>query len=478
MQDADRSEPSQGRYVVYGEIASGGMATVEYGRRMGPLGFARPVAIKRPHAHFLKDPSFVAMFVDEARLGARLQHANIVPILDLVDDGGRLALVMEYVHGETLEKLLELARARGEQVPVPIATALIAAVLHGLHAAHEVRADGGTPLGIVHRDVSPQNILVGADGGPRVLDFGIAKGEERMTATPSGQIKGKPLYMPPEQLGAEPIDRRADVYSASVVLWEALAGQELFDAESEAAVMKAVLERAIPPLRTVRPDISEALEAIVHKGLARQPGVRFASAHEMAIALEHEVGIATASQVSAWVQRLAGERLVQRAEKLQRMQASAEAEHAARVVNAAPIEPVVVDPVPSDHASTLRVTRVRALALALAAIGALLLALVLWRATREPERSAEPAAESRSIHVATPKPAAPIEPPPPIAPAPAPAPATQEPQPTKRAATKHKPAADRAEQTSPAHRPSPSASCAQPYTIDAQGIRHPKPECL
>ena len=481
MQAADRSEPAQGRYVVYGEIASGGMATVEYGRRVGPLGFARPVAIKRPHAQFLKDPVFVSMFVDEARLGARLQHANIVSILDLVDDGGRLALVMEYVHGETLDALLELAKARGEPVPVPIATALIAAVLHGLHAAHETRADGGALLGVVHRDVSPQNILVGADGAPRVLDFGIAKGAERMTATPSGTIKGKLLYMPPEQLRGEPVDRRADVFSASAVLWEALTGDALFDAPSESAVMHAVLERAIALPSTRRPDVPEALDRIVHRGLLRDAAARFGSARDMALALERDVGTATASDVSAWVLHLAGDRLVGRAAMLQRMQAAAEAQSAARVVSAAALEPPTAI---ASEVTGIQVAsrRKRGRVLALAAIGIALIALLLWQLTRPTET---PPAAQQTPPVA-PRPLAPAVALEPVA-APAPAPIAQpepsEPPPQRAPRPRHLPNADRS--TADLARPprtaapaKPTAQCAQPYVIDAQGIRHPKPECL
>jgi serine/threonine-protein kinase len=493
MAIAEPSAPASGRYVVYGEIASGGMATVEYGRRVGPLGFARPVAIKRPHAQFLKDPSFVSMFVDEARLSARLHHANIVSTLDLVEDDGRLGLVMEYVHGETLARLLELALARGERVPVPIATALVTSVLQGLHAAHETRDDKGEPLGIVHRDVSPQNVLVGEDGAPRVLDFGIAKGIGRLTATPTGHIKGKLLYMAPEQLRAQALDRRADIYAASAVLWETLIGQALFEAPSESAVIQAVLELPVKAPSALRAEVPAALDRIVMRGLARNPSLRFETAREMALALERDVGIATQSELSAWVQHLAGEQLANRARELQRMQAQAEAGQAARIVEAhtqrlvtpvqalvesaqRPIEQVATDPTPQRGfgANGLRWTAVFA--------GLLLIAVALWSIARNTQPAPlPPAAEVAPIKEA-PAPVTTLRPgaQPPSSPV-APKPTASEPVPVPAASNTsppkpRKPAAP-ARATPPAAA-KPKPDCTQPYVIDADGIKHPRPECL
>src|SRR5262245_57822243 len=148
------------RYEVYGQIASGGMATIDYGRLLGPRGFVRPVAIKRLHAQYAKDADFVAMFIDDARIASRLHHANVIPTLDVIEAPAGLALVMQYVHGESLATLLALALARGELVPVRVAVTLVSAILHGLHCAHEAKGDRGEPLAIVHRDVSPQNVLI------------------------------------------------------------------------------------------------------------------------------------------------------------------------------------------------------------------------------------------------------------------------------------------------------------------------------
>ena len=225
-----------GRYTLYGEIASGGMATVHFGRMAGAVGFSRPVAVKRLHPQFAKDPAARAMFVDEARLVSRIRHVNVVPTLDVVATDGQLYLVMEYVQGESLARLMRAAWERYDQVPVPIALAILSHVLHGLHAAHEATSESGEPLEVVHRDVSPQNILVGTDGIARVLDFGIARAAQRIESTEESVLKGKIAYMAPEQFGDGEVTRRADLYSAGVVLWEMLAGQRLFDKSDEARI--------------------------------------------------------------------------------------------------------------------------------------------------------------------------------------------------------------------------------------------------
>src|SRR5258708_4521250 len=163
-----------GRYVLYGAIASGGMATVHFGRLVGAAGFARPVAIKRLHAQFARDPDFVKMFLDEARLAARVAHPNVVQTLDLVEATDEVFLAMDYVRGLALSSLVKMMRTRRERIAVPICVGILIGVLEGLHAAHEATDDMGAPLDLVHRDVSPQNVLVGTDGIPRLLDFGIA----------------------------------------------------------------------------------------------------------------------------------------------------------------------------------------------------------------------------------------------------------------------------------------------------------------
>ena len=319
--EADERHAAGGsRYQVYGEIASGGMAVVQYGRLSGPSGFTRGVAIKRLHAQFARDPHFVAMFLDEARLAARVAHANVIPTLDVLSTPGEVSVVMEYVPGEALSGLLTLASARGLSVPVRIAVTLLCGTLHGLHAAHETRSEQDELLHIVHRDVSPQNILVGSDGVARLIDFGIAKARGRSRVTPTGELKGKLAYMAPEQYRGEEVDRRVDVYGASVVLWETLTGRMLFDGPSDAAVARAVLGDEVPKPSAFRADIPEALDRLVLRGLCRERDLRFATAKEMALALEREIGVVSQSEVSEWVHGLAGELLSTRAETVRQMQ--------------------------------------------------------------------------------------------------------------------------------------------------------------
>jgi len=309
-----------GRYQLFGEIASGGMATVHYGRMTGPAGFARTVAIKRLHPQFAKAPEFVAMFIDEARLAARILHPNVVSTLDIVTRDDETLLVMDYVQGVTLAHLLR--EAGTTRLPPAIAVAIVLGALDGLHAAHEARTEGGAPLGVVHRDVSPQNIIVGADGVARVADFGIAKAAGRLQTTHDGQVKGKTAYMAPEQIRGRDVDRRTDVYAAAVVLWEALAGRRLFTGDSPAAVMNAVLEKPVPTVSEARRELPAELDAVVSKGLCRDPGGRFATAREMAVALETAIRPASTRDVGDWVATAASGVLDTRARRVADMEAS------------------------------------------------------------------------------------------------------------------------------------------------------------
>jgi serine/threonine-protein kinase len=302
-----------GRYVLYGELASGGMATVHFGRLSGPVGFSRTVAIKRLHPHFAKDPEFVTMFLDEARLCGRIRHPNVVPTLDVVTTEGEIFIVMEYVAGEALSKLMKMAAAKNILMPPKVAATILSSVLHGLHAAHMTKDEHGRELGIVHRDVSPQNILVGADGTARVLDFGVAKAAGRLQTTRDGQLKGKIAYMPPEQLSGMPVTKLVDIYAASVVLWEALTGRRLFDGETEAIVLARAIEGCVDPPSSHNAFLEPAVDAVVLRGLARDPEMRFSTAREMALALEQTIGLASPSEVGEWVEMVCGEELARRA---------------------------------------------------------------------------------------------------------------------------------------------------------------------
>jgi serine/threonine-protein kinase len=291
------------------------MATVHLGRLLGHVGFERTVAIKRLHAHFAQDPDFVSMFLDEARVVARIRHPNVVPTLDVVAVEGELFIVMEYVPGESLARLIKAAGAQGARIPPPFVATLLAGVLHGIHAAHEATSERGEPLGVVHRDISPQNILVGTDGVARVLDFGVAKAAGRLQTTREGQLKGKIAYMAPEQVSGE-VGRASDIYSASVVLWEALTGRRLFAGTNEGHVVKLVLENRVPPPSEIVSDLPSVLDALTLRGLSRDPADRFATAQEMALALEDALPPVAPSRIGAWVQATAPKTLDDRRERV------------------------------------------------------------------------------------------------------------------------------------------------------------------
>jgi serine/threonine-protein kinase len=312
-----------GRYVLHDEIASGGMATVHYGRLIGPVGFARTVAIKRLHDHYAKDPDFVSMFLDEARIAARIVHPNVVQIHDVVMLENELFLVMDYVHGESLARISRALRRDRERIPLDVVSAIVCGALHGLHAAHEAKSDEGEPLRIVHRDVSPENTLIGADGVARVLDFGVAKAVGRAQTTRDGQVKGKLGYMAIEQLRGGEVDRRTDVYAAGVVLWEALTLERLFLADNEGMTVTNVLERKVQPPGSISPDIPKALDGLVLKALDRNPRRRFDSAREMALALEEIVPVASASRVATWMEGAVGDHLLERSRVVARIEANA-----------------------------------------------------------------------------------------------------------------------------------------------------------
>jgi hypothetical protein len=302
-----------GRYTILAELAHGGMATVYYGRLLGAVGFSRSVAVKQLHPQYARSPEFVAQFLDEAQLTARIRHPNVVSVLDVVTRRGELFVVMEYVPGEPLSRLVRFA---GEPLPIEIASAVLMHVLLGLHAAHEATTEHGERLEIVHRDVSPQNILVGVDGESHILDFGIAKAATRLHSTESGQIKGKLAYMAPEQLNNLAIDRRADVFAAGIVLWELLTGQRLFGRGDHAATLTAALECSVRRPSELRAGIAPELDEVVLKALARSTADRFATARDMAIALEAAAAPASALTVGAWLEKVAGASLRERSLRL------------------------------------------------------------------------------------------------------------------------------------------------------------------
>jgi serine/threonine protein kinase len=274
------------RFELIAELASGGMGTVFLARLGGAGGFQRLYAIKRLHEHLARHTEFIEMFLDEARLAARIHHPNVVPILEIGTTDAGYYLVMEYVEGDTAGHLFHCASQEEKVVGVRVAIRIVLDVLAGLHAAHEGTDDEGRSLELVHRDVSPHNILVSVDGVSRITDFGIARAASRLAVTRTGQLKGKIAYMAPEQARSEKIDRRADVFAMGICFWEMLARQRLFKAEAEGETLNRLLYEPIPSVRSVDPGIPRELDEIVAKALTRDLDKRYATAAEFSDALE------------------------------------------------------------------------------------------------------------------------------------------------------------------------------------------------
>ena len=309
-----------GRYEVLVPIASGGMATVYLARARGAGGFARDVALKLTHMHLRESPDFQSLLLEEAKLASSIRHHNVVSVLDVGDDPLGLFLVMDYVEGDTLSGVLRRARAVGEPLAKPLATRILLDALAGLHAAHETRDADGNPLQIVHRDFSPQNILVGIDGVAKLTDFGIAKAATRAGNTSTGILKGKIAYMSPEQARGSPLDRRADVWSAGVLAWEIATGRPLWPRDSEDVATLIKLVTTPPPrLREIDPTVSEALDEAVAKALTMDPAERWPSADAFAKALAVVAPAATNEEVAAAVRALAGPKLEQRRTQVRSM---------------------------------------------------------------------------------------------------------------------------------------------------------------
>jgi serine/threonine-protein kinase len=417
------AERIAGRYVLSEPLASGGMGAVYLGRLLGPAGFARTVAIKKPHKHLAEDPQLLAMFLDEARLVARIRHVNVVATLEVVAEGDDYCIVMEYVPGASLLALLRARQAGGRPMPVAATVAIVCGMLRGLHAAHEARSETGEPLGIVHRDVSPGNVIVGSDGIARVLDFGVAKATNRLVVTPGTELKGKLAYMAPEYLTRRTVTFASDLFSAGVVLWECLALERLFAAGDSVATMHRILQLAVPPPsyavgasgrnRDELPLI-ERLDGIVMRALQREPRERYGSALQMAAAIEQAVMPAPVDDVAKLLEASVPDVLAQRAALVARVEASTPSTDRARGNAGPPVDDLSAThtmPTPSDVSTAARrlsATRlVVAVAAAVIGVGSGVTTFLLARA---PRSSVVPAATS--VPAAT---AAPPEHPPPIA---------------------------------------------------------------
>ena len=303
-----------GRYALFDQFAEGGIATVHFGRIDGAGGFSRIVAIKRLLPHLVKNDEFTEMLLKEARLAARVRHPNVVPTLDVVASQGDVLLILEYVHGESLSALCRTqAKFVKDHLPVDIAVAVMLDVLSGLCAVHEATDEKGRLLGLVHRDISPPNVVVGADGYSRVLDFGIAKALEHIDESMPNRLKGKIGYMAPEQIRGERASQRSDVFAAGVILWELLATRRLFVSSVESDRMKQIVSGDYPRLSRYRPGLSRQLEQVTKRALAVDPNDRFANSREFADALEQAALRASARRVAQWVSDLAAKTLSDRA---------------------------------------------------------------------------------------------------------------------------------------------------------------------
>jgi serine/threonine protein kinase len=297
-----------GRYQILRHLATGGMADL-----LIAIDGDRHVVIKRIRSEQAKDPQFVRMFLDEARLAGSLHHPNIVEVLDIGDDRGEYFFTMEYVHGEDLRNVLRELNRRHDKLPTQQIIAIMCAAAAGLHHAHEKRGADRELLGIVHRDVSPANILVGYDGRVKVADFGIAKAVLRQVETRSGTLKGKVSYMSPEQVTGRPIDRRSDVYALGIVLWEVATARRLFKGDNDFLVMSSIVQGEIPKPSLHRDDLPPPLEHIIMKALATNPSARFQTADDLRYALEHfaeSLGMRpTAASIADYMKKLFGSRL-------------------------------------------------------------------------------------------------------------------------------------------------------------------------
>lgn len=455
-----------GRYVLGPELGAGGMATVTFGVATGALGFARPVAIKRIHPTLVHDSNSLREAIrDEARIAARVRHPNVVAVLDVIEQDDEVGIVLEYVHGAALSSLLRHSKAGQTPVPLGVAVAIVVDTLHGLHAAHSAVDEAGSRLDVVHRDVSPQNVIVGSDGVARVLDFGISKADNRASVTRDGNVKGKLRYMAPEQVVGE-ASSASDTYAAGLVLWEALAGHSPFeDGEQDAHAVARALMGVSVAVSAHRPDVPPALDGILARALELDPRDRFGSAAEMAAALEATGLAASRTQVAAWVEDLAKDELEARARVVALLEQGMSAAHEApRVVAEKTSADAVVREAPAHG------RRSRILPWALAAVlglTAIWLGLGARNAPRPATAGAPGAASSASgIGVVPPAvasvsgvvpPAASV-----IAAPPAPAPSA-----IGRPAGKLRKA-----------RPGAALDCAVPYTVDPSGDHHYRRECF
>lgn len=376
-----------GRYEILFPIASGGMATVYAARVRGEGRFQKPVAIKLMLPHLTRDERFSTMFMDEATLAAHIESPHVVGTLDLGREGDTLYMVMDLVIGPTLRELLSPGR-----LPAPMTAAVIVQTARGLHDAHQARSAAGEPLRLVHRDVSPHNVLVGVDGRARLSDFGVARAIHRQSHTETGELKGKLAYFSPEQLEArDDLDHRSDIFALGIVAWEAFTGERLFAAPNPLALAKLIANLEIPRLDE-RAGLPTPVADVIARALQRDAGRRFQTADDMANALEQaargSIGLASASELGATVRAQGGARIRDLERRIQRLMSEDSFEVTPPVVVTEELEVTVSERNAGGHgARTLR-----RVAVALAGIVAVGVGVTWGWGAMEPAESPPPPA--------------------------------------------------------------------------------------
>jgi len=302
-----------GRYQLIRKLATGGMGQIFLARQSGPVGFQKLLVVKRILPHLSEEEEFIKMFFDEARIAALLNHPNIAQLFDVGEVDGVFFIAMEYVHGESVRQLNARANADKGGLPLGLKCRILADAAAGLDYAHRAKSNSGRALGLIHRDVSPQNVLVGFNGCVKLIDFGIAKATNKISHTVAGAIKGKYPYMSPEQARGEELDPRSDVFGLGIVLYELLTSSRLFKRETDHQTLKAVVGAKVVPPSALVSDVKKPLDAIVLKALARKREERFQTAGELQLALEefviqHRLP-ATAGHLAAFMRELYSQEL-------------------------------------------------------------------------------------------------------------------------------------------------------------------------
>ena len=439
-----------GRYQLLRKIAAGGMGQV-FLARSGASGFEKILVIKRILPSLGEDEEFVEMFFDEARIAARLNHPNLVQIFDVGEVDGVPFLAMEYLSGEDLRRVEKAARKAGTPLPLGLILRVIADAAAGLAYAHGVRDAQGQPMGLVHRDVSPQNILVGFDGAVKLIDFGVAKAAGRSQRTASGILKGKYAYMSPEQADGRPLDGRSDIFALGIILWEVLTGHRLFKGENDLETLRLVKDCLVPPPSRFNPEVTPELEGIVLRCLHPKPEDRFPDAAQLQLALENFIvkggHAASSAHLAAFLRPLYAERIAREAhpESMDELSASAELDASGSRSRSARLQgsdknlpsgkrpgtaalPRPAAPAPQERTVPAWVGGVL-VAVAVLGLGG----VALWKMRPAPPAPTPPAPPAALIRVETPPVQAPVPPPPePVKPAtPEPAPVPTPPAPAE-----------------------------------------------